>query len=104
MQPWRQKQEQYREEEEKQREEENRKFEKKKGAGRAFGRNADRGREIMAFEEHSFFQTECEEHLEETIAFDTHEKAILRCEKIKFIMHFKFCRKQIYWNHRQKNS
>ena len=28
----------------------------------------------MAFEEHSFFQKECEEHLEETIAFDTHEK------------------------------
>ena len=31
-------------------------------------------------------------------------KSNSQMRKIKFIMHFKFCRKQIYWNHRQKNS
>ena len=67
------KQEQYREEEEKQREEENRKFEKEKELGELLEEMQTEA-ESMAFEEHSFFQTECEEHLEETIAFDTHEK------------------------------
>lgn len=67
------KQEQYREEEDKQKKEEDRKFEKEREICNLFEEMQTEA-DCMAFEEHSFFQKECEEHLEETIAFDTHEK------------------------------
>ena len=67
------KKEQYREEEEKQKKEEERKFEKEKEMTAIFEEMQTEA-ESMAFEEHSFFRQECEEHLEEKIVFDTHEK------------------------------